>query len=80
MDKGEVSTKALIDQAFKDGKTVFLPRIVAYDNSQPKTFQNQKSELKMIAMNSSQQVASLKPRGKYQLREPDDGPDCKFYI
>jgi 5-formyltetrahydrofolate cyclo-ligase len=78
MDKGEVSTKSMIERAFKDGKTVFLPRIVPLGEPGLKQYANQSSELKMIQMKSVEEIASLIPRGKYKLKEPDDGPDCKF--
>lgn len=70
-------TSLMIERGFKDGKNVFLPRIVPLASSAAKQHPTQTSELKMMQVKSMDQINSLKPHGKYKLREPEDGPDCK---
>lgn len=75
MDK-ELQTDALAGEAFRQNKRVFLPRICALDSPQDRQHPKQKTHLKMLEVTSMNQIRSLEPQGKYQIREPQVGTNC----
>lgn len=77
MDQGEVQTQDMIEKAFEDGKRVFLPNIVKYEEGQEHPwFPQQKTHLRFLELPSFEDVLKLEPRGKYKLKEPVEGYDC----
>ena len=53
------------------GKRVFLPRIVDLPKEHHGVlFKTHKKGMKMLEMPSVKDIASIKPHGAYQLREP----------
>lgn len=74
MDQGELRTDKMLEHAFQDGKRVFLPKTTPVMSSH-KQFETQKSHLKMLEVPNMISVKGLEPRGKYGLKEPDEGID-----
>jgi 5-formyltetrahydrofolate cyclo-ligase len=68
----ELQTDLLINECFKLNKNVYLPRIESLSKfNDTKNFNQQKSCIHFLSVDSINTVNSLKPRGKYQIREPD---------
>lgn len=78
MEQGELQTHEMIENAFSDGKRVFLPRIRPIEDQKYKQFAAQTSELQMLSVDSLDEVKMLKPVGKFNIREPQCGMDGKF--
>lgn len=71
MDQHEIETDLIIYDSFKNGKRVFLPRIVDLPSQQHGVlFKSHKKGMKMLEVLSTEAIASLVPRGPYMLREP----------
>lgn len=68
MDHGEVETSTIISNAFKDGKRIYLPRIVKLHHQ--KQYEKERTELDMIEIGSMEEIDSLVPHGPFKLREP----------
>ncbi|SCU83455.1 LAMI_0C03290g1_1 [Lachancea mirantina] len=73
MDRGEVVTTPILKWLFQAGKTVYLPRCTSTDASGHINLRNTGKphpHLTFHRMRSYAAVESLRPQGKYQLREP----------
>lgn len=73
MDKGEVKTLPIIEKLFKHGKCVYLPRCSSTKEAKQILLREgcqSHAQLTFHKMKSFQDVLDLKPRGKYQLKEP----------
>lgn len=66
----EVNTQDIIEQCFEQGKKVYLPRC---DDHFEKG--RRQKHLTFLSVPSLETVLSLKPSGKYKLREPSTGED-----
>lgn len=73
---GEIQTLPLIQQLITMGKTVYLPRCSQLEPGEFQRWPKQKSLLRFHKMDSFQDVISLKPQGKFQIREPTSGEDA----
>lgn len=65
MPKVEIDTLGIIDYCMANGKNVFLPRCFLTESG--------KSEMTFLKVSSMEEVANLKPEGKYNLRQPTGG-------
>lgn len=65
----EIDTMLLIEHCFEQKKAVFLPSCC--DSTGKPT-----STMRFLKVTSFEEVLGLKPRGKYQLREPVSGEDA----
>lgn len=66
----EIQTLKLIEECFKQGKQVYLPKCnVAPLEGRKKNY------LSMLRMQTFEDVLQLQPQGKYQLLEPLEGED-----
>lgn len=70
MDK-EVQTTEMIEYCFKLGKKVYLPRCTYEQKGIRKA-----NHLDMLRVRSFADAKSLKPRGKFRLKEPVQGEDA----
>lgn len=73
MEDSEVDTQYLLQHLLSQGKTVFLPRCTSTRDSGQVSLRDatlHHQHLTFHRMASWQQIQSLKPQGKYQLREP----------
>lgn len=66
----EVQTAELIKHCFDEGKKVYLPRC-----EREATANRKQNHLRMLEVSSWRSVQLLEPRGKYHLREPEDGSE-----
>ncbi|EDO14528.1 hypothetical protein Kpol_265p3 [Vanderwaltozyma polyspora DSM 70294] len=74
MDQGEVDTKYILQELFKENKEVFLPRCTTTKETGHQILRDNNSHhphLTFHRMESWEQIKNLKPQGKYQLREPE---------
>ncbi|VVT51839.1 uncharacterized protein SAPINGB_P003230 [Magnusiomyces paraingens] len=78
MDEHEIETNFITDDAFKQGKLVYLPRIVDLpEKHHGVLFKSHKKELNMLQVTSPEDILSLVPHGPYKLREPPlESPDA----
>lgn len=82
MDQGEIKTETMIQNAFQDGKTVFLPRCY-YQKTLDTISSNYSLSSKKLHINfhkvpSFEYIKSLKPQGPYKLREPETSLETSF--
>ena len=59
MPKGEVVTRAIIDDAFRQGKQIFVPYI--YDNSNLQVHPKSRAAMNMVSLHSKSDYEALEP-------------------
>ncbi|CCF57000.1 hypothetical protein KAFR_0B07020 [Kazachstania africana CBS 2517] len=79
MDHGEVNTFEILQYLFSQGNNVYLPRCTHTRKTRHVTLRGKQERhhphLTFHKMQNLEQVCSLKPSGKYKLREPpEEGP------
>lgn len=68
----EMETIHLINLAFNNNKSIYLPRIERLDTFDDyQRFPAQRQCLHFLQVHSQEEVESLPPRGKFSIREPD---------
>lgn len=68
----EIHTNYIINESFKLNKKIYLPRIEKLSKfNDYQNFPSQKSCLHFLSVESQSIIDNLKPRGKYQIREPE---------
>lgn len=81
MDQHEIETDLIIQQVFQSKKSLFLPRLVDLPVSQHGVlFKNHKKEIKMLLVESQQEIDSYVPQGPYRLREPPESNKSCFEL